>query len=100
MGDSFVVPSSAVLRAGLPKFHDLAEFLEMPAPRELESYRNPGTTEDGRAIVDCSRANRLVLAVEYTDGTSFGRYAFKTRVQNPTEDPMPNLWILQSYSEG
>merc|ERR1712151_1376725 len=97
--DSFVLPSAAVLRARLPKFHDLAEYLEMPAPRELETYRNPGTTEDGRAIVDCNRADRLLLAVEYTDGVSFGRYAFKTRVQNPADTPMPNIWMLQSYSE-
>merc|ERR1712048_262246 len=40
------------------------------------------------------------LAVDFTDSLSLGRYAFRTSVRNPWETPVPNVWILRSYSEG
>jgi len=98
--NAYVLPVSVVYPATLPRFQDLVRFLELPPARGIDGYRNEGTTEDGRAIVDCSQVGRLALAVDSTDTSSLGRYAFRVSVKNPMELPVPNVWTLRSYSEG
>jgi len=98
--DLFVEPSRTVLKAGVAQFQDLAAFLEQPPTHGVEAYRNEGTTDDGRAIVDCGSAGRLVLAVDFTDASSLGRYVFEVLVQNPWEPPAISVWFLRTFSDG
>jgi len=97
--NGFVLPSEAVLAGNLDQFTDLSLVLEPPAARGLEAYRNDGTTEDGRAMVDCAQPGVLGLVVDYTDLLTLGRYAFRVQVMNPSETPDLNVWTLQSYSD-
>jgi len=98
--DSFVTPAAAVLPSDVDRFQDLSSLLESPPTKGLEIYRNEGTTEDGRAIVDCSQPGRLGLAVDFTKPTAMGRYAFKVYVVNALSNPVPNVWVIRSYSDG
>jgi len=98
--NSYVLPAKVIYSASLPRFQDILPFLELPPARGSQGYRNEGTTEDGRAIVDCSRPSLIALAVDSTDSFSYGRYAFRVAVQNPQAVPVPNVWAIRSYEEG
>merc|ERR1719247_3623355 len=97
---TYVTPADAILPGHVDRFEDLVTYLEAPPTRGAEIYRNDGTTEDGRAIVDCSHPGRLGLAVDFTDESSLGRFAFKVVVRNPLDSPVPNIWTLRSNSDG
>jgi hypothetical protein len=97
---TFVTPANAVLPGHIQRFEDLVPFLEIPPSRGSEIYRNDGTTEDGRDIVDCSKPGVIGLAVDFTDEASSGRFAFDVVVQNPSDNPVPNMWKLRSISDG
>merc|ERR1712032_378289 len=99
-GGSHVIPSRVVLSAQSKPFQDLGPFLEKPPSGGAEEFRDEGTTEDGRPIADCSRSSILGLAVDFTDDSSLGRYAFAVFIRNSLSTPMRNTWMLSSYSQG
>jgi len=96
----FVLPSNAILQANIDRFQSLYGFLEVPPTTGIEIYRNDGTTEDGRSIVDCSQVGTIGLALDHTDNTNYGRYAFTVVVRNPFKSPVQNMWTLRSISDG
>jgi hypothetical protein len=97
---TFVKPATAILAAGLEGFKDLAPLLEKPPAAGSEAYRNEGTTESNRPIVDCSTPGSITLAVDFTDSPTL-RYAFGVQVINPAATPnWENVWILESISAG
>lgn len=98
--NGFVLPSAAIKPAGLEDFADMVDKLEPAASRRMQNYRNDGTTEDGRAIVDCSKKGVLGLVVDFTESASFGRYAFQVQAINAAENPHMNIWALHSYTAG
>lgn len=99
--DSYVVPSQVILPANLERYQELAGALKQPPTEGVEVYRNPGTAEDGRLIVDCSRRARLSMALDAVGAPwTLGRYAFEVAVVNAFSTAGSNVWLLQSHSEG
>jgi len=82
-----------------PDFASVVDLLEMPPLPSSELYRGPGTTQDGRPIVDCTE-QFLRLAVDYTDKTTRGRYGFKVEVINSLQYPVPNVWSIRTTGGG
>lgn len=98
--NAFVNPATNVLPGTIARFDDLTKFLEAAPGRTTLFYTNNGTTEDGRAIVDCSQARQVALAVDYTEADSLQRFSFMLTVRNGMWNPVPNIWKLKSYSAG
>ena len=61
----------------------------------LWKVRGPGTTQDGRDILDCTESV-VALAVDFTDKSTRGRYGFLLEVQNPYQNSVPNMWTLET----
>jgi len=95
--EGYVLPASAILSANIARFGELGALLESPPSSSAESFRSEGQTEDGRHIVDCSLTGRVSIAVELTDSTTLGRYAFSISVRNPSGTPAPNVWTIKIY---
>jgi len=46
--------------------------------------------------VDCSQPDEMLIAVDFTDLRTKGRYSFQTTVYTPGEIRPPNMWSIET----